>query len=183
MDSHLPQTPRPLPCPTLPPILIGFQSMDFLIYCFKFFALDLWFCLPYNVDCWWSVCKSYWCLFPLWFNCLVQHVLIVCWAELFFGALVFWWTCDISGIRYQPFTWIQYFYSSNSYLMFRVVSVFSTRSWTYQKLLRITWLLVIGRVCLVVVWFFLVNAWTVLFLIMLKYRSNSTVSCANTFFE
>ena len=101
-----------------------------------------------------------------------------------FGALVFWHARNLDSIWARVFAWLHYFFL-NAPLRVRTIYVFSARFWTYWKMLRVSWLVLLkywsGWVGLMVVWCHLVDTRTALLLIMLKYRSLSTVSCANTF--
>ena len=81
-------TPWPLPCPPLPLILIGFPKygLDYLL--FQMAGIRF-----YGFSLGWPVRESSLGIFPLWFSCLVQLVLIVYCAGIILvrlssGALV-----------------------------------------------------------------------------------------------
>ena len=127
-----------------------------------------------------SVRKYSWGLLPLWFNCLVQSILIICCggiilARLYSGSFVIllWFKIgSLSGFT-LIFVWM--------------LDWGSGRSLSSPPNLGLTGscsdylLVVIGRVGLMVVWCCFANARMALLLITLNCRSNSTVSCNNEF--
>ena len=64
---------------------------------------------------------------PAFYGCMLW------WA--YFGALVFWYACDISRLWYHLFAWLHSYFRLNIHLRVWTISVFSARSWTCRNLL------------------------------------------------